>query len=54
VIIEEFANYLDGVGSAPTPLEEIEYVVRNCDRIGRAIDQEAIPSVFSENEHLAL
>ena len=38
-IIRTFARYLDGQGEAPTPLDEIDYVVRNGDLIGRAIDE---------------
>jgi predicted dehydrogenase len=38
--IEAFANEVLGRGEPATPFEEIDYVVRNCDRIGRAIDQQ--------------
>lgn len=35
---------------APTPLDEIDYVVRNCDRIGREIDRQVAPrlAAFAE------
>lgn len=39
-LIRAFAAYLDGKGPEPTPLAEIDYVVRNCDRIGREIDRQ--------------
>lgn len=38
--IEAFALEVQGRGEPATPFEEIDYVVRNCDRIGRAIDQQ--------------
>lgn len=37
-VIQAFGAHLQGRGEAPTPVEEVDYVVRNCDRIGRAID----------------
>jgi predicted dehydrogenase len=37
-LIRAFDRHLQGKGPAPTPLDEIDYVVRNCDRIGRKID----------------
>lgn len=37
-IISRFADYLRGGGEHPTPLDEVDYVIRNCDAIGRAID----------------
>jgi len=39
-IIQSLGRHLRGEGAEPTPLAEIDYVVRNCDRIGRAIDQQ--------------
>lgn len=33
-------RYLHGQGPAPTPLDEIDYVVRNCEQIGREIDRQ--------------
>jgi predicted dehydrogenase len=39
-IIQAFGRYLEGNGLAPTPFAEIDYVVRNCDRIGREIDRQ--------------
>ena len=41
LLIEEFARYLLDGGPPPTPLEEIDYVVRTADRIGREIDRQA-------------
>ena len=38
--IEAFANEVLGRGEPATPFEEVDYVVRNCDRIGRAIDEQ--------------
>jgi predicted dehydrogenase len=38
--IEAFAQEVLGRGEPATPFEEVDYVVRNCDRIGRAIDQQ--------------
>jgi predicted dehydrogenase len=38
-IILRFAEHLRGGGPHPTPLDEVDYVVRNCDLIGRAIDR---------------
>lgn len=40
-IIKAFATHLEGRGPEPTPLDEIDYVVRNCDKIGKMIDQRA-------------
>jgi predicted dehydrogenase len=37
--IVAFAEYLDGTAGCPTTLEEIDYVVRYSDAIGRAIDE---------------
>jgi hypothetical protein len=39
-IITMFANYLLNKGEHPTPFEEVDYVIRNCDRIGREIDRQ--------------
>jgi predicted dehydrogenase len=38
-IIAAFDRHLVGEGPTPTPLEEIDYVVKNCDRVGREIDR---------------
>ena len=38
-LIAALADHLRGEGPPPTPLDEIDYVIRNCDRIGRAIDR---------------
>lgn len=37
--VAAFARYLRGEGPAPTPIEEIDFVVRNCEAIGREIDR---------------
>jgi predicted dehydrogenase len=37
-LIHAFARHLQGEGPSPTPIEEIDYVVTMCDRLGRAID----------------
>ncbi|MCI0645010.1 MAG: Gfo/Idh/MocA family oxidoreductase [Chloroflexi bacterium] len=39
-IIRAFDEYLQGQGPVPTPLDEVDYVVRNCERIGREIDRQ--------------
>ncbi|GIK56051.1 MAG: Gfo/Idh/MocA family oxidoreductase [Chloroflexi bacterium] len=39
-IISAVDRYLRGEGGPLTPLDEIDYVVRNCDRIGREIDRQ--------------
>jgi hypothetical protein len=39
-LIRAFGHYIHGRGPAPTPLDEIDYVVRNCDKIGREIDRQ--------------
>ncbi len=36
--IDSFARQLRGDGEEATPFDEVDYVVRNCDRIGHAID----------------
>jgi hypothetical protein len=36
-MIDAFYKYLAGAGAVPTPISEIDYVVRNCDRISREI-----------------
>ncbi|MFZ0548129.1 MAG: Gfo/Idh/MocA family oxidoreductase [Candidatus Promineifilaceae bacterium] len=41
-IIQAFGRYLQGQGPVPTPVEEIDYVVRNCDKIGREIDRQLV------------
>jgi hypothetical protein len=38
-LIAAFAGHLQGNGASPTPLAEIDYAVRNCERIGREIDR---------------
>ncbi|MEM7482271.1 MAG: Gfo/Idh/MocA family oxidoreductase [Acidobacteriota bacterium] len=38
-LIQHYAGWLHGEKDSPTPLDEIEYVVRNSERVGRAIDQ---------------
>lgn len=38
--IEAFALEVLGRAEPATPFEEVDYVVRNCDRIGRAIDEQ--------------
>lgn len=38
--IRSFADEVLGRGEPATPFEEIDYVVRNCDRIGREIDRQ--------------
>lgn len=40
-IIQSLGSNLRGEGEEPTPLDEVDYVVRNCDRIGREIDRQA-------------
>ncbi len=37
--VEAFTRYLRGEGPSPTPLDEIDFVVRNCEAIGREIDR---------------
>lgn len=39
-IIKSLALSLRGEGEEPTPLEEVDYVVTNCDLIGREIDRQ--------------
>jgi myo-inositol 2-dehydrogenase/D-chiro-inositol 1-dehydrogenase len=39
-IITALARSLKGEGEEPTPLAEVDYVVRNCDIIGREIDRQ--------------
>ncbi len=39
--VEAFTRYLRGVGPSPTPLDEIDFVVRNSETIGREIDRRA-------------
>ena len=40
LLISRFAEYLRDRGPSPTPIEEIDYVVRNAERIGREIDRQ--------------
>lgn len=42
-LIKSLDRHLGGSGPPPTPIEEIDYVVRNCDWIGREIDRTATP-----------
>ena len=42
LLIDAFDRALHGRGEPPTPLDEIDYVVRNCDAIGRSIDQQLV------------
>ena len=46
-LIKAFDAYLAGAGPSPTPVEEIDFVVRNAERIGRAIDEQAERMVAS-------
>ncbi len=39
-LIRAFARHLQGHGPEPTPFEEVDYVVRGSDRIGREIDRQ--------------
>lgn len=41
LLIRAFAEHLQGRGPSPTPIEEIDYVVRTAQRIGAEIDREA-------------
>ena len=38
--IQQFALHVQGRGEPPTPFDEVDYVIRNCERIGRAIDEQ--------------
>ena len=40
-LIEDFVAYLEWKGPIPTPVEEIDYVVRNCELVWKAIDASA-------------
>ena len=40
LLIERFASHLQGRGDSPTPIEEIDYVVRNAELIGREIERQ--------------
>ena len=40
-IIREFDVHMQGKGPAPTPLDEVDYVVTNCELVGREIDRQA-------------
>lgn len=40
-LIAAFADHLAGRGPSPTPLDEIDYVVRGAESVGRAIDRAA-------------
>ena len=39
-IIQSLARNLQGKGEEPTPFDEVDYVVRNCEQIGREIDRQ--------------
>lgn len=39
-IIGMFADYLRGGGEHPTPLDEVDYVIRGCDEIGGEIEEQ--------------
>ncbi|HWM88458.1 MAG TPA: Gfo/Idh/MocA family oxidoreductase [Kofleriaceae bacterium] len=41
-IILGLARHLRGEGPHPTPIEEVDYVVRNCELIGREIDRKRV------------
>jgi predicted dehydrogenase len=43
-IIQSLGKSLRGEGEEPTPLAEVDYVVRNCDLIGREIDRQVAAS----------
>jgi len=38
-VIRQFDRFLDGKDVNPTPLEEIDFVVRYCDKVGKEIDR---------------
>jgi predicted dehydrogenase len=38
-IIQQFDTYLDGKSESPTPIEEIDFVVQYCDKVGNEIDK---------------
>lgn len=40
-IIQSLGRSLRGEGEEPTPFDEVDYVIRNCDVIGREIDRQA-------------
>lgn len=44
-LIRDVDRWLQGQGPEPTPLDEIDYVVRNCDQIGRAIDRQLAQNI---------
>jgi predicted dehydrogenase len=48
-IIDAFSHFLTGEGEAPTPIDEVDYVVRNCERIGREIDRQVAELVSETN-----
>lgn len=39
-IITQFADYLRGDSESPTPFDEVDYTIRNCYKVGRAIDSQ--------------
>jgi predicted dehydrogenase len=39
-IIQSLGRSLRGEGEEPTPIGEVDYVIRNCDKIGREIDRQ--------------
>jgi predicted dehydrogenase len=42
LIIQALGRNLRGEGEEPTPFDEVDYVIRNCDRIGREIDRQVL------------
>jgi len=40
-IIRQFDLYMQGRAPSPTPLDEVDYVVTNCELVGREIDRQA-------------
>ncbi|MGW8121953.1 Gfo/Idh/MocA family protein [Roseivirga echinicomitans] len=43
-IILQFDAYLDGKAPSPTPIEEIDFVIRYCDIVGKEIDAKLVKS----------
>jgi len=41
-IILQFDAYLQGQEESPTPIEEVDFVVRNCDVVGKEIEKELL------------
>lgn len=40
--IKQFGLCIRDLGEPPTPIDEVEYVARNCERIGRAIEDQLV------------